>query len=307
MAKFDRAYLEDVNDYFSSILQLKGKYLDICNNTSKEQAETFKLRFVLTIGEDVLAVDDRLRMFDDDANGEAFFEYNDPRLNKYLEKCQVSFDSFLVRNQQLSIFSPVEGSTRMCFIQFMLHCYKYEILEDYYKRWKLSNKSKQIVLKNNDHVTQAILSEFLEQPPFGVDSELDKFTKQERETKVNHANKVAKLEAIVNNSASKAVRSVKEKQAIQELQILRQTDIEDRIGYIRTQINKLARKVKIHQKKTLEGVYTGLKPVFKTVETTTDVVVEYKLPEGWAVFRDENTGAPYYHNATSGVTQWTKP
>lgn len=327
MARFDPEYLADVDLLVLLYVQLKNEYLQVCNMDSKDQSEKFKIRFVLTLGENVLVLDDRVSMFEAQTKGENYFELNDPNLNKYLEQCNIKFDSAMVRNQQLGLFSPMPKSDRMCFIQLTLHCFKDEILQEYFKRWKLTKKSQRVVLKNPKHQTQAVLSEFLRQPPYGVDKDLDNFTKQERETKVDYFTKVNKLQDIVDKAKEKEVMSVSEKRAVQELAILQQTDIEQKITYIRTQVNKLSRKVMKHQKATLSGLYTGLtaeyKPVIenqRSMRKTNNSAQNTNPPPApaapkepevvskpWEAFFDEGTEAYYYYNHETGVTQWTKP
>jgi len=285
MASFDPQYSQ----------QLYQKFRKVVMKPVKEQAEEFKLRYVLSLDDDVMVVDDQVRLFMQDLNpNDVSFGYNDPKLTQFLEACEVRFDSYTVRNREFDLLN-ISGNKRLSFIEFLLYHHREMILNDYKKRWGLSGKI------SEDLIPQAILSEYLEQPPLGEDDELDKLTREIRETAVNHAVKVSRLRDTVSAAQGKAVKSVKEKQAIQELAIMGQGNIQEELSYIETQIKKRRRQLLNRQKQELRDLYveedTSNKPN----------VTSRALPPGWYEYTDDSSGRLYYYNESTGETQWDRP
>uniref|UniRef100_A0A7S3PLQ6 WW domain-containing protein n=1 Tax=Aplanochytrium stocchinoi TaxID=215587 RepID=A0A7S3PLQ6_9STRA len=298
MASYDPEYSKQLYKHFAKV---------VSENSPKEHAEQFKLRYILTLEDDVFVIDDQVQLFMNtlmsDGNS---FEYNDPNLTKFLEACEVRFDSYTERNKEFDLLN-ISRNRRLSFIEFLLYVHREMILDDYKNRWKLSGKIKQ------DLLPQAILSEFLEQPPFGIDPELDAETKEVREVAVNHANRVTRLRNTVTAAEGKAVKNVKEKQAIQELAILGQGSIHEKLAYIKTQINKRRRKVLIQQKEALRKIYSNedeyeiTNPSERLTGSQAPTARSNQLPPGWWEYTDDETGALYYYNEHTQETTWTKP
>lgn len=304
---------------------MRANFYEITQQPVEQQAYHFKYRYVLSIGEEVLAIDDQVNLFLSNLQaGQTSFEYNDPNLIQFLDSCNIKFESYMTRNQEFNILSPNPKQQRLSFIEFVLYTYREMILSEFSKRWKLNEKSKKLVMKNQQHVAQAIYSEFLEQPPYGADEALDRYTKEERETELNHRMRITHLETIVKNAEHKIVKSVKEKQAIHELETIHQKNIEERLNIMRTQINKLTRKVKKIQLDALRqleetGMYNGPAKVGSSIANVESIKSSsaqpqstaeqsnYVLPPGWFEYVDDSTGAFYYFNEDTGATQWERP
>eukprot|EP00924_Labyrinthula_sp_SR-Ha-C_P001845 augustus_masked-scaffold_30-processed-gene-0.1-mRNA-1 protein AED:0.06 eAED:1.00 QI:0/-1/0/1/-1/1/1/0/367 len=330
---------------------LQQEFHNICHSDPIYQAEIFLTRFLSPSNPNIgLFTRDSLHLYNSllphtqrDPNPKLFTDFSHQNFHNFLLSHQrTNFASALVRNQQLSLINPglntETGSKKVggfnlgaqaqsfSLIEFLCYVYLEEVLNDHFERYKIP-KEDLVSKKKFKMLKQIVWNEVLNELPMNEEAGLEDLIREERTVLKEGNEKISKLMEQVALAEAKQQRGeilgIKEKRAMQEMEIIRQNGPEEKLANIRRQIKSKKNKLKRLQKNRLKDWMNGIDfenttqgqkqmviqgnediPGPPQTQTSAD---EGTLPPGWVAYVDDNSGYTYYHNATLNLTQWEKP